>query len=172
MTIENEKMAGFPCRSIVRFVGAVYLAIFLFQLLTLVVNRTAFEEVFAYMSPRLYELRYAFSILLRLVGILGGIGLLMFAEWGRLVTIGVSLLSAVTVYWKHPYAAVLRISQDLDMRFISLIPPELGFSFVSFAPVIWAIICLMAVGFSAAGIYVLTRPKIKRVCMARTGGAL
>lgn len=171
MTSEDEKMAGFSCRSIARFVGAVYLAAFLLQLFTLVINRTAFEEVFAYMSPRLYEIRFAFSILLRLAGILGGIGLLMLAEWGRRMAIGVSLFTALTVYWKHPYAAVLRISQDLDARLIAVIPPELGFTFVSLAPVIWALTCLMSVGFSAAGIYVLTRPKIKRACIARAEAA-
>ena len=66
------------------------------------------------LPPEWIVARYAFSWFQRLVGILAAVGILARREIARRLGIALGCFTVLTVYWKHPYAAVLLHTQHLD----------------------------------------------------------
>jgi hypothetical protein len=59
--------------------------------------------IFGQLSEAVFNLRFTFSILLRLTWIGVGIGLMLRRPWARQLALYLSLFTIATIMWKHPY---------------------------------------------------------------------
>lgn len=62
-----------------------------------------YANVFKGLPELLIKFRFAFSISLRLLIVVSGVGVLLRRNFARLLAIIYSLFTIGTVYWKHPY---------------------------------------------------------------------
>ena len=136
-----------------------------------------YQYLFEQYSSASISLRFFISWMVRIAGLIFGVGLLCKKEIFRKLALGLAAGTMAVAYWKHPYEAFTRHIQYLDEHMSSnfvgaVFSPKMGAELMSiFSPdnfsepdfvhlcvytiVAWEIFC------AAVVIFVLTRPKIK-----------
>jgi hypothetical protein len=88
-------------------IGSIFIITSLTQMLTLC-HYSWYFHVFGgqYLPKTLVLIRYAGSWLQRILGLVGGLGLLFRYRWAAGIISAISAWSMITAYWKNPYAAL------------------------------------------------------------------
>ena len=89
----------------VRFLGILFIASSLLQMSALGYAR--YQYLFQYLPVWMMLIRFIGSWVLRILGLIAGVGLLRGKEFSRKIILGISGYSLVTLYWKHPYDVVV-----------------------------------------------------------------
>jgi hypothetical protein len=139
------------------------------HMLKLSVERTAFDEYYSYYPAWLMPIRYYFSWLQRILGILAGIGILARKEIARKLAFVIGGFTVLTVYWKHPYEAVKLHAAHLDQQYGYLLthlrenvfPTTYDVTFSSIAPLGVAGLILCDFVFWGIFFYFFTRPSVR-----------
>ncbi len=130
---------------------------------TLIFGYQWYHDNYAYWPEWLFNTRYGFSWLQRILGISAGIGLLRGNDFCRKIAIAIGVFTISTLYWKHHYPAFLRHCQSLDEQFAGVFQyiGYPGFSFVRFCLPALIVHCLLDIIFCGSLWYYLTRPSVK-----------
>lgn len=64
-----------------------------------------YANLFSAMPLWLINVRFVFSVVLRIIIILGSIGVLLRSRIARKLILAYSIFTILTIYWKHPYVA-------------------------------------------------------------------
>jgi len=124
------------------------------------VNFNTYYIKFYPSSEKAILARYIFSIALRVVLIISGIGILFRRDIFRKIILGVSFFTIATVYWKHPvicFKRVLMWKISQGVLPVDVLPKIDMLSWFS------AVICsIMDIGFTLCLIYYFTRLKVKK----------
>jgi hypothetical protein len=132
------------------------------HIIKLIGDEALYVRIYSYLSPEWLVTRYAFSWFQRLVGILAGVGILARRELARKIGFVLGGFTILTVYWKHPYAAVLLHNQDLDRRLGHLLSwTGTGVTFAWVTPFSVAALIACDIIFWAVFFYFFTRPPVK-----------
>lgn len=122
-----------------------------------------YVHYYSYLPPWMIVLRYSFSWIQRLIGILVGVGLLSRKDIARKVGMLLGLFTILTIYWKHPYDAFKIHTALLDQRlgniFILLGVDNISFSSLTIASMIAHYIADSL--FWGVFIFFFTRPSVK-----------
>lgn len=113
------------------------------------------------LSADLIKLRYAVSWIIKVIGILIGIGLMLRLEWVRKLAILNSLVILLTVHLKHSYKAYKLHTRHLDeaMQAIGGLPNGVYFSDITI-PALWVQRGIDII-FASLLIFYLTRHAVK-----------
>jgi hypothetical protein len=127
------------------------------------VNFNTYYTKFYPSSEKAILARYIFSIALRIVLVISGVGILFRRDIFRKIILGISFFTVVTVYWKHPVICFKRVliwKINQGVLPIDVLPKIDMLSRVS------AIICSSVdIGFALCLVYYFTRPKVKQQFM-------
>ncbi|MCX5700455.1 MAG: hypothetical protein NTZ63_02800 [Candidatus Omnitrophica bacterium] len=115
--------------------------------------------LFQPLPERIILVRYFFSIFLRIVLVITGIGILFLNEYFRRIILFISFFTVATIYWKHPVICFKNIVMNLVARGAFT-------SDVTLTPdtVIWILIVInyiIDISFALCLIYFFTRPQVK-----------
>jgi len=124
-------------------------------------NYSYYKLIFQQLPQPLIEIRYSFSIILRFVSLICGVGLFYLNEKCRILAIGLSLISLGVIYWKHPYYAFKNVAVYTEQMYYGTTVQELVYP--SFPVISMAVHLAIDIIFAGAVIYYFTRPKIKRL---------
>lgn len=125
-----------------------------------------YKWLFQQLPQRSIMLRYFFSMLARILGLIAGLGIIYRKDFSRKIALFLSIAVICTVYWKHPLVAVERHSQPIiDAVFEvvgeqRLITPHLK---KLIAPISMIGLYAIDISFSVALIYYFTRPRVKEL---------
>lgn len=140
-----------------------------------------YVKFFHTMPPWLAEMRYFFSLFLRVIICIAGIGLITRKEIYRKITLGIFTFNLIFVHWKHPIQAFYQSFTNVPMRaFIDaplsehsdIILPRclimkmsliLGNDIISSAWIAKICFSLLDIGVSLLVIFIFTRPTIKHL---------
>jgi len=149
----------------VKIIGVLLIVSSLQQMFVLLLETEWYAQMFEFMPQWLIGVRYIFSLGQRIVGISCGIGLLLYKEIFRKLTIALGIFAVLTLYWKHPFAGFMnaadyardRISEPLAI--ITAHSSDITLENMVLAAVI--ITRLLDIIFWACVIFCLTRPNVK-----------
>ncbi len=110
--------------------------------------------------PNMIMVRYCVSWIMKISGLVAGIGILNLNDPCRVFAIFNSVFTIMTVHLKHTYAAYSLHTKYLDHVLASSIPS--GVSFPSITGAALFIQRLIDIIFGVALIYFLTRPTVKK----------
>jgi hypothetical protein len=138
-----------------------------------------YTGIYGYWPEWLIDLRYAFSWIQRIIGIMTAIGILFLNNLYRRIGILLGCFTIITIYWKHPYQAFLKSNMILDEQLGPLFEhiglqdylQSIGLAPLSFASYTVAAIVfhsLLDILFWFGFIYYFTRPEIKRIFINKT----
>jgi hypothetical protein len=130
----------------------------------LIVDVAWYADTYSYMPAWMILLRYSFSWLQRVLGILAAVGLLALNDAARKLAIAIGIFTILTVYWKHPYIAYKAHAEFLDDRFGLLfhqLGAPAGFKISSYTMAAVVLNGSLDVIFCATLIYFLTRPVVR-----------
>lgn len=90
--------------------GITFCAIFIFMIalydLRSLADARWYWHLFQYLPPEQIPVRYAISLLGRILLIVAGIGIWQLRNWGRFLALGLCAANLVSLPWKHPAIAV------------------------------------------------------------------
>ncbi len=147
-----------------KIVAAAYVLVSCYQLFNLAAGQRWYYDVFDYLPKETLDLRYAFSFFWSLLCVAAGIGLFFLKKPARIAVMVISGLTMAAAYWRHPYAALLKHTRELDLRFPTMFAGNdalVGFSFAKLTGVVIFLQITTDVLLCSALIYFLTRPKVK-----------
>lgn len=110
-------------------------------------------------SPAVIFLRYVVSWIIKIAGLIAGVGILKLNEAARIFAIFNSLFIVLTVHLKHSYAAYSLHMKGLDQS-LGVIHPAMSFS--SLTGLALFIQRAIDVVFGLVLIYFFTRPAVKK----------
>ena len=157
-----EKTERLPLSKGVVIFGVLLILSSLSHVSKLVAEKQVYYHYYSYLPPWLTTLRYSFSWFQRIAGILAGAGILARKEIARKLAFAIGWFTVLTVYWKHPYAAVKLHTQYLDqqMGYLLAMPgTHITFTSMTWLSVIALILCDII--FWAFFFYFFTRPSVK-----------
>ncbi|MDE2214598.1 MAG: hypothetical protein KGJ61_05700 [Candidatus Omnitrophica bacterium] len=117
-----------------------------------------YAYLFGQYPPGIIDLRYGVSWIIKLLGLVAGIGILKLNEWCRKLAVFNSLFVVLLVNLKHPYAAYALHAKYLDQTMGGIFP-------VTFSDFVWPALIIQRsidVIFGLLLIYFFTRPGVKR----------
>lgn len=144
-------------------VAAIYAVASVYDIIGLASRQAWYYSVYDYLPADALNLRYLVSWLWSLLSVAAGVGLFFVKRPARTAVIIMSGLTIACAYWRHPYAALLKHTQSLDLRYPRMFAghEDLGMSFARLTGTVIFLQITMDVLLSAALIYFLTRPKVK-----------
>lgn len=116
-----------------------------------------------HLSDVMILVRYIGSWLQRILGLVGGMGLILQRRWAAKLVVFVSLFNIITVYGKHPYEAFVKQVAVFEQRYVGLFS-QWGLEHMSvptiarYVTITSCVVDVAAFGFFA---YYLTRPRVK-----------
>jgi len=139
------------------FLGILFIISSLVQMTGL--EYTRYQYLFQPLFGWLTLIRYVGSWALRVLGVIAGVGLLYRKNFARKIVIGISWYTILTLYWKHPYGAVVRHWE--------MVKNELGFTYFNFGHLNMALIttvglCVLDFVFFVFVLWYLNRWDIKK----------
>jgi hypothetical protein len=142
--------------------GALLILSSLVHMHKLLVEKGLYERYYSYLPAGLVAVRYSFSWVQRVLGILAGVGLLARKEIARKLAFFIGGFTILTVYWKHPYEAVRLHTQYLDQQLGHLLSwTGTGVTFSGLTPLVVAALIACDIIFWAIFFYFFTRPSVK-----------
>lgn len=148
----------------IKVFGILIIATSLFQLRHLL-NFNYYTWLFNPIPENFILIRYFFSVLARIIGLIAGAGILFHKDLFRKIALLLFAVIPCITYWKHPFFAVYKHSQaTANVVFKSfcvscLLTPAM---IKSIAIASMLILYITDIGFSVCLIYYFTRPKIKQ----------
>jgi len=139
----------------------VMLAIASLSRLSWIFNYSYYKVIFHQLPDALIPVRYFFTIISKMAGLICGIGILSFKEIYRKLTVWLFTLTFLTTFWRHPYFSVensVRSIWDIQLavKFGRLI------NLASLTKICFVTICFADMLFTVGVIYYLTRPKLRK----------
>jgi hypothetical protein len=119
-------------------------------------------------GPKLLMLRWCFSWIIKISGIVAGIGILMLNDWCRKFAIFNSLFTVLTVNLKHTYAAYSLHTKYLDQ---TIGPLMHGLSFQTYTWPALIVQRLLDIVFGISLIWFFTRPQVRKQFNQKFTGA-
>jgi len=119
-------------------------------------------------APKVILFRYWVSWIIKIAGIIAGIGILKLNDWCRKFAIFNSLFTILTVNLKHTYAAYSLHTKYLDQTMVGVFPKG-GFSSITWTALI--IQRSIDVIFGLLLIYFFTRPEVRKQFKKLTAGS-
>lgn len=111
--------------------------------------------------------RYVVSWMARFVGLAAGVGILRRQELFRKTTLVLAWGTAITAYWKHPYAGFVRHISDLELRssefkmLIDQILQQAGMSLSTLTRIIVMVVRAQEIAFALLLIWYFSLPRVK-----------
>ena len=149
----------------IKIIGILLILSSLQQMSVLLLGTEWYAQMFEYMPQWLIGVRYIFSWGQRIVGISCGIGLLLYKEIFRKLTIALGIFVVLTLYWKHPFAGFMNAADYAGSKvtepLASIVAhnPNITLEHLVLAGVI--IMRMLDIIFWACIFFCLTRPKVK-----------
>ncbi len=141
-----------------KFFGLLYVIGSLLHMGKLVDDAEWYFATYAYLPAWLTTARYGFSWFQRVAGLLAGILTLLRLELGRKLFIWIGLFTITTVYWKHPYVAVLRHAGTMKTQYPAVFA-DIPLDSIALSATVG--LMLSDVIFQGIVIYYFTRPYVK-----------
>jgi len=144
--------------------AGIYIFSSLVHLHALLTSFSYAKDIFLQSTPLwLLNLRYCFSLFLRIIGLSTGFGILFLKEIFRKIAIAISIFTICTLYWKHPYQVFAKHTELLDQKFAEILrssgAPANLFSLATIPALIAHYV--LDILFCGLVIFYFTRPKIK-----------
>lgn len=111
------------------------------------------------LSEKLILLRYVFSLSLRIVLFISGIGVLFLKDIFRKIILFISFFTIATIYWKHPMICFRNVVDSLSAQ--GAFTPDVPLTPNALIWILFAINYAIDIGFSLCLIYYFTRPRVK-----------
>lgn len=163
-TKPKEKKERRPLSAGVVIFGVLLILSTLSHMHKLVTEKQWYLDTYSYLPGGLTIVRYSFSWLQRVLGLIAGVGILARKEFARKLAFLIGAFTVLTVYWKHPYEAVARHTHYLDTTQAGQIlsATGTGITFSSITPYAVAGLIACDIIFWAIFFIFFTRPSVRR----------
>jgi len=123
-----------------------------------------YRFMFQQLSEQVIMIRYIFSIFIRVIGLVSGIGILFLNNNFRRLALALSLFTLLTIFWKHPYYVFENIAYSIHEMEIGALnaPPKEPLQNPSFPLISMIVFYMVDISFAGSFIYFFTRKGIKQ----------